>query len=238
MLKRLRSHLPLVATALIVGVVASGGPVAARAAYDAMNAHKVDGFHAVGFGASTSSRSGKLVATNRTGRLPNNIIRMAPNTQKFNNLTASAFASKILYNFGTFAVTDASYCPTAAFTPTRPSYALVQVDTDVTGGTGGGSFALAAGFSVNGGAFGQATPQWNTGTSAAQDLFASVSNTGVVALSAGSTYRFAGVGSEFSGSVSGSDCKVIAQIMPKLPGTSLTPASKTRAGLRGPSGIN
>jgi hypothetical protein len=39
------------------------------------NAHRVDGKHAVGFGASVASRSGKLVATsNDTGLLPSDII--------------------------------------------------------------------------------------------------------------------------------------------------------------------
>lgn len=238
MFKHLRPHVPLLVFAVVVGVVAYGGPVTARAVYDAMNARKVDGKMAVSAGSSPSQRSGKLVATDRHGRLPNNIIAKAPNSAKLNNLPTAAFSSKILYSNGSFATTDDGYCPTAAFTPTRPSYALVQVDADVIGGTGGGLFALAAGFSVNGGAYTQATPAWNTGTTAAQDAFAAISNSGIVDLTPGSTYRFAGKGFIASGNVSGADCKVVVQVMPKLPGTTLTPASKTASSAKARSQIN
>lgn len=72
-----RHGLALVLTGIIVTAVA-GGPVVARTIVDfARNAHKVDGRHAVGSKASPQRRAGKLVATNRKGRLPNNIIRKA-----------------------------------------------------------------------------------------------------------------------------------------------------------------
>ena len=45
-----------------------------------MNSDKVDGKHAVGAGATPTSRAGKLVATNSSGRLPNNIIAKAPDS--------------------------------------------------------------------------------------------------------------------------------------------------------------
>jgi hypothetical protein len=72
------------AVAIAVGVIAAA--VIAPAAADqvvrfARNADKVDGRHAVGARASQEKRAGRLVATNRTGRLPNNIIRRAPNSR-------------------------------------------------------------------------------------------------------------------------------------------------------------
>jgi hypothetical protein len=229
MLRHLKPHLPLIVTAVVVAILATAGPVAARAAFDALNAHKVDGFHAVGAAATPAHRAGKLVATNGTGRLPNNIISKAPNSARLNNLPVSAFASKILYSNGFYSVSDASYCPTAEFTPSRRSYALVQVDIDVIGGAGGGAVAMAAAYEVDGGGFVQALPEWNTGASAPQSEYAGLSNSGVVNLVPGSTYRFAGKGSLLSGTVAIADCKVIVQIMPKLPGTTLTPAPKSPA---------
>lgn len=48
-------------------------------AVDAVDADKVDGKHAVRFGATVDSRKGKLVAINAsTGKLPNNIMAKAP----------------------------------------------------------------------------------------------------------------------------------------------------------------
>ena len=77
----LRRHLSTILVAMVTAAVTAGGPaIAATIADFARDAHKVDGKHAVGFGASTYERRGKLVATNgTTGRLPNDIIAKAPN---------------------------------------------------------------------------------------------------------------------------------------------------------------
>jgi hypothetical protein len=56
----------VVAGALLVG----GGAAVGAAVYDAQNAHKVDGRHAVGAGASSDARKGRLVAADATGKLP------------------------------------------------------------------------------------------------------------------------------------------------------------------------
>ena len=77
---RIRSFLPIIITAVVVSALTAGGPALATAAFDAMNAHKVDGKHAVGAGASVADRAGKLVATGNSGFLPNNIIKQAPNS--------------------------------------------------------------------------------------------------------------------------------------------------------------
>ena len=70
----------------------TGGPTMARAAFDAVNSDKVDGRHAVGAGAGTAQRKGKLVATNdRTGRLPDDIIRKAPDADLLDGRDSSAY---------------------------------------------------------------------------------------------------------------------------------------------------
>jgi hypothetical protein len=78
---------------VLVAVLLSSAIVAApaMAAYDALNADKVDGKSAVGAGASINQRKGKLVATNSKGFLPNNIIKTAPNAAKLGGLPGSAF---------------------------------------------------------------------------------------------------------------------------------------------------
>jgi len=61
-----------------VGAVAQSEPTAEQAITPAgLNADKVDGRHAVGHGASARKRAGKLVATNRRGQLPSNIVKPA-----------------------------------------------------------------------------------------------------------------------------------------------------------------
>ena len=87
----LRRHLPVMITAAVVSVVMSAGPTVAAAVYDAVNAHKVDGRHAVGSGATTAQRAGELVATNSQGRLPNGIIAKAPDADRLDGVTSSGF---------------------------------------------------------------------------------------------------------------------------------------------------
>jgi hypothetical protein len=66
----------IVAVALVVTF--SGGAVA-KAKFDAKNADKVDGKHAVSAEASVKQRKGKLVATDpKTGKLPANIVPISP----------------------------------------------------------------------------------------------------------------------------------------------------------------
>lgn len=81
----LRWQVTLIALALVLGF---GGGAVAQAKYDALNADKVDGRHAVGAGASVQQRKGKLVATNpTTGRLPNGIVAKAPNSDRLGGYT-------------------------------------------------------------------------------------------------------------------------------------------------------
>lgn len=77
-----RAAFVLSALALTISVAGVGGPVVA-AAFDARNADKVDGRHAVVAKAKPAQRKGKVLAAHpRTGRLPNNIIERAPDAAK------------------------------------------------------------------------------------------------------------------------------------------------------------
>ena len=91
MFEVVRRHLPVAITAAVVSTLFAGGPSLARAAADAVNADKVDGKHAVAARASVRKRAGKLVATNRAGLLPNNIIKRAPDAAKLDGLTATHY---------------------------------------------------------------------------------------------------------------------------------------------------
>ena len=85
-----RENLKLSVVAAVCLLIGLGGPAVAaqvRATF-ADNAGAVDGFSAVGAGATVTQRKGKLVATNATtGRLPDNIIATAPNAAKLGGFT-------------------------------------------------------------------------------------------------------------------------------------------------------
>jgi hypothetical protein len=89
-----RLALALSGLALAVAVAGAGGPVVA-AAFDARNADKVDGKHAVGAKAGVEQRKGKLVATSpTTGRLPNNVIAKAPDAARLGGEDPSVYLDR------------------------------------------------------------------------------------------------------------------------------------------------
>jgi hypothetical protein len=76
---------------LVAAAPAVGSAVVARV----RNSDKVDGYHAVGSGASIKARRGRLVATSpKSGRLPDNIIATAPNAKRLGGRSASQFTLK------------------------------------------------------------------------------------------------------------------------------------------------
>lgn len=95
-MRRFKEHRATFIVAAVTAAVTAGTPVVARTVADfARNADKVDGRHAVGAGASIEKRVGKLVATNGSGHLPNDIIRKAPeanNADRLGGLGAGTFA--------------------------------------------------------------------------------------------------------------------------------------------------
>ena len=92
MKERLRRHAGYVIAGLIASVLTAGGPAAVAAVYDAVNSDMVDGKHAVGAGATVKDRAGKLVATNREGRLPNSIIAQALDSDRLDGRSSASFA--------------------------------------------------------------------------------------------------------------------------------------------------
>jgi hypothetical protein len=87
----IRAHAPILITAVPVAALTTGGPALAGAAFDAMNAHKVDGKHAVGAQASPSQRAGKLVATGASGYLPNGSTKKAPDADLLDSRNSSSY---------------------------------------------------------------------------------------------------------------------------------------------------
>jgi hypothetical protein len=85
MLKHISHDLRIALVGGVAGAIIAG-PTGAIAAYVA-NADRVDHKHAVGAAASKAHRAGKLVATDRHGRLPNNIIMKAPNADRLGGLS-------------------------------------------------------------------------------------------------------------------------------------------------------
>jgi hypothetical protein len=91
----IKSHAVTAVIAAATALLVTGAPAMARSAgtfVRAGDADTVNGFGAVGCGATVENRSGKLVATcAATGRLPNNIIAKAPDSQLLDGLDSSAF---------------------------------------------------------------------------------------------------------------------------------------------------
>jgi hypothetical protein len=75
------------ARAITLGAAAAIVVSAVPAAAIVANTDKVDGKHAVSSNASVQKRSGRLVATNRAGYLPNNIIRQALDSARLGGMT-------------------------------------------------------------------------------------------------------------------------------------------------------
>lgn len=99
----LRQHVTVMIAAALGVMIGSVGPGVAQAAYDAVNADKVDGKHAVGAGATVNQRKGKLVATYpTTGFLPNNIIKRAQDSARVNGYGHAALRSLPLSAQGAF----------------------------------------------------------------------------------------------------------------------------------------
>ena len=91
-LKRALRDARVVVIAVIATTFLAGAP--AMAAYDSLNADSVDGHDAVGALGKPAKRAGKLVATNKSGYLPNNIIRKAPDSARFAGKNRSSFVER------------------------------------------------------------------------------------------------------------------------------------------------
>ena len=91
----LRKNATTVAVAMVTAAVTAAAPAIAHGVKHALFAHNsaaVDGKSAVGADATKKQRRGKLVATDpTTGRLPNGLIKKAPNADKLDGLDSTAF---------------------------------------------------------------------------------------------------------------------------------------------------
>lgn len=85
---------------VVISVAASALVIGAPAAALVANADKVDGKHAVSSSAPVTARAGSLVATNRSGALPNNIIKKAPDADTLDGLDATDFARNTTPRYG------------------------------------------------------------------------------------------------------------------------------------------
>lgn len=108
--RNLRLVVGLVAVAVLIGA----GAATAAGPYDAVNADKVDGRHAVGPNTSQAKRAGNLVATDGTGRLPTGVLGTAPDSRKLDGYTPAELSALSLPPQGTHvsgSATASSYGP-------------------------------------------------------------------------------------------------------------------------------
>jgi hypothetical protein len=92
LLRFIRKNVQVIVVAFVTASLTAGVPAVASTIVDyARNAGKVDGFRAVGPTSDASRRSRVLVATGRTGYLPSDIIRKAPNSNLLDGADSSAF---------------------------------------------------------------------------------------------------------------------------------------------------
>lgn len=89
----MNGHLKTFVIGAVAGALFGAAPaVAGSVVRFARNADKVDGFHAVGARQSAEDRAGKLVATNMNGRLPNDVIRTAPDAARLDGREPEEYA--------------------------------------------------------------------------------------------------------------------------------------------------
>lgn len=135
----MHQRIPLLVSiaAVVIAVVAAATPGFAQGvlAVADVNADRVDGKHAVGFGATVDNRSGKLVATNAvTGRLPNDIIAKAPNADKVDGHHANELSRvAMMATSDTLDLTtgEQTYGTTLTITAPRDGFVVVYGSTTV-----------------------------------------------------------------------------------------------------------
>ena len=123
-----------IATAAVTASVMTAMP-ALSAAFDAQNAHKVDGKHAVACTATTAQRKNKLVATCTNGRFPNNIIAQAPNSAKLGGKPAADYAlESSFHDSGTVGINADTGAGNSQDLLTVGPITYIGLCTDLTGG--------------------------------------------------------------------------------------------------------
>ena len=105
----LRRDLRTIVVAIVAAAVTATVPALADSHFDAQNADKVDGRHAVGATATAGQRAGKLVAINGNGNLPNDIIAQAPDAERFDGVDSRKFKGLPLDVYGARIVGGANH---------------------------------------------------------------------------------------------------------------------------------
>ncbi len=108
MSRRITQSGKVVLATAVVALIGIGGTAVAASTYDAENAHKVDGKHAVSASATVNARKGKLVATNSAGYLPNNIIVKALGSDRVDGKHAVSASSTVDARKGKLVATDSA----------------------------------------------------------------------------------------------------------------------------------
>jgi hypothetical protein len=112
---RSRWHVVL---AVAVVLIFAGGVAGAASKYDADNADKVDGRHAVGPKAAASKRAGRLVATDQKGKLPRWAMTTAPDSARLGGVPARHLASQSIPPQGTHVSSGATMTDSGPGLPT------------------------------------------------------------------------------------------------------------------------
>jgi len=138
-----RENLKLVAVAAVCLTVGLAGPSVAGAVQQGLNADQVDGKHAVGAKAPVAKRKNKLVATNKAGYLPDNIVRGQAGLRRV-AVPAYAIDGTSVDLFGVNLPDAASHTAIFSFT-LPPSYRRgTPVSLDVTYVKNGGATCKAS----------------------------------------------------------------------------------------------
>jgi len=93
-MKGMFRDLRVVLIAVAVSLLLTGAPAMASAAYDAVNSDSVDGHDAVSAGTRPAKRAHSVIAANKAGYLPNNVIRKAPNSAKLGGAIRADFIQR------------------------------------------------------------------------------------------------------------------------------------------------
>jgi hypothetical protein len=130
-----RSNLPTVIAMLLTAAIV-GAPALAGGGFDASNAHKVDGRHAVGAGSSRANAAGKLVAADNDGRFDKKFLPAGLAKTTFGGFhSIDGGATGVLLTLpgaGSFSVTCNAGTSETTFDPVPAAYGWSVVQTNGT----------------------------------------------------------------------------------------------------------
>ena len=198
-MSRIRTDMRTVVIALAAGLLGANAPAIAHGVQHAVFAHdsdKVDGIHAVGAGATTAQRKGKLVATSKTtGKFPAAAIPKVGDSDELDGMDSTDFAPNAHSHAG---VDIVSGTVDEAF-----------IDADIA--RDGELPTAGSGLSNNAGAFDVNTAQVQsrvTGTCAAGEFLQSIGQNGTVVCGSAGDITAVTAGSGLTGGASSGDASL------------------------------